>query len=89
MNQETLYAQINLDEPWNSSQNKPFADSLVSVYQCPSDPDMSLNYVAIVGPQSVFQSSDGVSMSDITDGSSNAIVVVEALMPGVTWMEPL
>jgi len=101
MEQKTLYDQIRLDEPWDSEYNRQFHDTLISVFRCPSGsslellkrakPDLKTDgnccYSVVIGPETAFSGSEAVSCDDITDGTSNTILVVERLMP-VCWMDP-
>ena len=66
-------------------------DSSPSVYQCPSAglAEGHTTYLAIVDPESCFSGSESVSLSDITDGSSNTLLVLEtAPQDSVPWMSP-
>jgi len=90
--QSPLYSQIKLDEPWDSPNNRRFADTILSVFSCPSDGDAisaNTDYMVIVGPGTIFQGKDPVSFRDVTDGTSNTLAVVEVHDSGVSWMAPV
>lgn len=92
MEQQALYSQINLNEPWDSPSNRPLADRGISIYRCPSATNASpavTNYMVIVGDNTAFPGDTGANLSSFTDGTSNTVLVVEVLNPlGTSWMEP-
>ncbi|HVW37916.1 MAG TPA: hypothetical protein VHB99_11450, partial [Pirellulales bacterium] len=53
-----------------------------------ANPGTLTDYVAIVGPETIWQANRGATFDEITDGSSNTIAIVEAAGLGVNWMEP-
>jgi len=101
LEQNVLYAQIRLNEPWDSEHNRQFHDALISVFRCPSGclperfkreiPDLIIDgncyYSVVVGPETPFIGSQPMPLSSISDGTSNTILVVERLLP-VCWMDP-
>lgn len=87
--QEGLYRQIDLDEPWDSPKNQAFNKIQLPNYHCASDPNaVDCSYVAIVGPNSVFQGPTATQIPMITDGTSNTIMIVEVRGNHKSWMEP-
>ena len=90
LEQESLYRQFKLDEPWDSPTNKPLIARMPNVYLCPSDGpnvDGSTRYQVIVGPGSLFEGAKGSAFQDITDGTSNTLLATEAGTP-VEWTKP-
>ncbi len=88
--QQALYEQYNFDEPWDGPNNSLLADVAIPVYQCPSSPagQATTSYLAISGPGTVFDNEKGSRVSDITDGTSNTIMVAEVAGANINWMEP-
>ncbi len=85
-------ASYDLEQPWDSATNLAVAKQMPEVFRCPSDPENMGNktrYMVIVDPRSVFPGSESRKMSEIRDGTSNTVMVVEAAGPGVTWTEPI
>jgi hypothetical protein len=90
LEQQALYDQYKFDEPWDGPNNSRLAQTIVSVYGCPSEGQLSANtsYVAVVGPNTAFQGDQPVKFRDITDGLSNTLMVIDAANTGINWMEP-
>jgi prepilin-type processing-associated H-X9-DG protein len=87
---EPLYREFKLDEPWDSPHNKALVARMPKVYACPSDPatDPTItHYQVIAGPRTLFEGPTGVPISEVTDGTSNTLMVVEAAA-GVPWTKP-
>jgi hypothetical protein len=92
--QEALYNQIRLDEPWDSEHNRQFHDQMPMKYKCPSNPGSPLGkccYSAIAGgifnPATKAGSVTGMKLEDITDGLSNTIAIIE-VKEAFCWMDP-
>jgi prepilin-type processing-associated H-X9-DG protein len=93
--QKPLYDQFRLDEPWDSPANLPLSQTEIYVFCCPSDeasgtpasPGMT-NYLAIVGPWTMWPEAASRSFADFTDGMSNSLAVVEVRDSGIHWAEP-
>ena len=90
LEQQALYSQIRLDEPWDSPHNRQFHSRMPAVYRSPVDPPESNNtdYLVITGPGLIFDGPNAVSLPQISDGSSNTILLVEANARQVNWMKP-
>ena len=89
LGQQTLYAQINLDEPWNSPNNLALSSTPIPVFQCASDPSTQFNYMAITGQGTVFDGDTAIRLRDVVDGSSNTMAIVEVKGMSSNWMEPV
>jgi hypothetical protein len=91
MDQEHLYKNINLNEPWDSPHNKPILDSSSYAFLCPNLPDeneLDTSYVMIVGPDTISDGPHSSSLHDFQDGASNTIFAVEIANSGIHWAEP-
>jgi hypothetical protein len=78
------------DEPWDGPHNRQLHDRTVHVYDCPDDesPDNQTSYVAIVGPGTMWAGTHPCTVSEIADGTSNTIMLVEVRNSGIHWLEP-
>ena len=86
---KTLYDQYRFNEPWDSESNKKVLAQVPEVFRSPYDNSKSTNsgYYALVGPGTVFEGPDGVKIRDITDGTSNTVMIVEAKR-NIPWTKP-
>ena len=88
--QEALYKQVQarraLGQPDQQAADRPDAP----VYPCPSDAPGAAGmtrYQGIAGPGALFEGPQGPPVREITDGTSNTLLVVEAANP-VPWTKP-
>jgi prepilin-type processing-associated H-X9-DG protein len=90
LEENQLYQQYDFNEPWNGPKNSQLAMRMPRVFRCPSDPDdvMETNYLAVVGPETVWHGAEGARVRGIRDGTSNTILVVENAGGKIDWMEP-
>jgi len=91
LDQDSLYKQFRLDQPWDSPHNKALLAKMPAVYAPPgADPgEAGLTwYQGIVGQDAGFERGRGLrGPNDFPDGTSNTLVVVEAGAP-VPWTKP-
>jgi hypothetical protein len=90
-----FYNQYRFDEPWDGPHNLELGRRHSSVWHCASDPfagtqagSMSTNYLAVIGPGAAWNGSTSVSNDDVTDPTSDTIMIVEVQNSGIHWMEP-
>lgn len=92
LEEQALYNQLRLDEPWDSPHNKKVLDSadIPDVFSCPSDPESNndTNYVMVVGPGTISDGPNAVRREEIADGPEVTILVVEMANSGIHWAEP-
>jgi len=86
-----LYAQYDFNEPWDGPNNRLLADLISNVYRCPSDPGSPVEtcFMVITGPGTMFEGTEGTKIPDVTDGTSNTLLIVEVAGSGTNWMEPV
>ncbi len=90
--EEALYKQFKLDEPWDSEHNLKLAKNMPKVYFHPKankPGDNKTHYRLFFGKGAAFELNKGYSMGAIAnmDGLSNTLMVVEAEDP-VVWTNP-
>ncbi|HEY1859310.1 MAG TPA: DUF1559 domain-containing protein [Gemmataceae bacterium] len=78
--QDNLYKEFHLDEPWDSEHNKKLIPRMPKIYQSSTKlPEGGLTtYFVPVGDSTIFPGKDAVSFKDITDGTSNTVLLVDA-----------
>ncbi|MDC0937021.1 DUF1559 domain-containing protein, partial [Pirellulales bacterium] len=95
VDQEDLYDQFRLDEPWDSAHNQQLIAQMPEVY---ADPNRSARrtagegrttFVVPTGPDTVFAGHKGMMLKEITDGMSSTVMIVEVVPDrAVTWSQP-
>lgn len=92
LNQEKLYREFHLDEPWDSPHNKELIKKIPEFYQQPrrAEIDGKTTFLALVHADSAF-TADLMKLREnsFRDGAANTIVVVEADPDrAVVWTKP-
>lgn len=93
--QQALYEQFKLDEPWDSEHNKKLLAKMPDIFQNLerlSKGATTTHYQVIVGPDTdpsaMFRTQcERVKFRQITDGLSNTILIAESAAP-VPWTKP-
>ncbi len=89
--QEALYKEFHLDEPWDSEHNKKLIERMPKTYRSPASnapPEMT-TYLTVRGKDTMFPGAKGIGVADVTDGLSNTIMIVEASdKKAVIWTKP-
>lgn len=93
LEQESLYKEFKLDQPWDSPHNIKLLPRMPMVFNLPGA-DAKQRYLTFyrtfVGPGTLYPNPDGSStykIDDVPDGTSNTIFVVEA-GEAVPWTKP-
>jgi uncharacterized protein (TIGR03067 family) len=88
--QAELYKEFKMDEPWDSPHNKKLLEKIPPVY-APLSGDAKQPYFTyyqvFTGPGTVFEGEMKIRFSQIPDGTSNTILIVEA-GEAVPWTKP-
>lgn len=103
IDEQALYEQFHLDEPWNSEHNRPLLERMPLTFACPSatsGPGIT-RYLLLDGPGTAFETSRlvagegagarvrGVKLVDLPADSSKTLMIVEAPSDrAVAWTKP-
>jgi hypothetical protein len=90
--EEALYREFRLDEPWDSPHNLRLLARMPKVYSTPhppaKGPAYTTSYKVFVGKGAAFERGHRLKLpDDFPDGTSNTILVIEAGDP-VPWTKP-
>jgi hypothetical protein len=95
LEEEGVYNEFHLDEPWDSPHNIALLPRMPRIYALPPrkmaklnmPPDHTICHV-FVGRQAAFEGKEGLHFpADFPDGTSNTIMIIEAGKP-VPWTKP-
>ena len=86
--EQRLYQEFHLDEPWDSPHNLPLLNKVPYVYASTVLPEerRMTHYQVIVGSGTPFEK-EGLTWDDFPDGRSNTILIVDAV-EAVPWTKP-
>jgi hypothetical protein len=91
LNEEKLYKEFHLDEPWDSEHNKTLLEKMPKVFapvRGKTKEPHATYYQAIVGPGAGFEERQRPRFpASFTDGTSNTIMLAEAA-EAVPWTKP-
>lgn len=89
--QQALYTQFKLDEPWDGPNNIRLLPRMPAIYKLPGDnntPPDHTHYQVLVGNGAAFDKTRGHNIpKDFPDGLANTILIVEAAN-AVPWTKP-
>ncbi len=91
--QNDLYKQFHLNEPWDSEHNRQLVPQMPATYASPDDEELKnqglTRYVVPVGTGMAFDGQAGIKLTDFQDGTSNTIMALEvAAAAAVEWTKP-
>ena len=92
LEQQALYEQFHLNEPWDSEHNKKLIEQMPAIYQT-TDDKTKTTLVVFVGPRSgvrtPFTDQGGRRLAEFIDGPRNTLLMVEAAEKhAVPWTKP-
>ncbi|WP_254508759.1 DUF1559 family PulG-like putative transporter [Anatilimnocola floriformis] len=91
--QEALFKEFHLDEPWDSEHNRKLIPFMPEIYLDPVHPEIAVVgktiYAVPVGEKSAFSVPGGIKFASIVDGTSNTIMTVTLpAESAVIWTKP-
>jgi hypothetical protein len=90
MDEDELYKKFNLAEAWDSDTNKKLIEEMPKIYTPVRAKTKEKGFTFLQGfdgADTVFEAGKKNKLTDITDGCSNTIAVLEAHDP-VVWTQP-
>ncbi|MSU77990.1 MAG: DUF1559 domain-containing protein [Gemmataceae bacterium] len=89
IDQGALYQQFDLTQPWDHPTNKRLIANMPHIYIVPGSDEKKgmTHYRVLVGPTTMFEANQKISLVSVTDGSSNTLMVVEAAEATI-WTRP-
>jgi hypothetical protein len=92
LEEEKLYKDFKLDEPWDSPHNIRLLDKRPLIYAPPARREHKIppthTYIHVfTGRNTPFESREGHSIGDIKDGTANTLLIIEGGKP-VPWTKP-
>ncbi|MDB5392422.1 MAG: hypothetical protein JWM11_8068 [Planctomycetaceae bacterium] len=91
------YKNYDRSRTWNDLPNSKLAQRQLDVFSCRSVPEAQRRnengefytaYATLIGPNTVFPDGEGLALRQISDGTSNTILVSEACGQQILWTEP-
>ena len=90
--EKKLYLRYRWNEPWNGPNNRRLLAERPSFYECHHAkgviPKQNSSYVAVVGEETAWPPNGSRSLGEMTDGTSNSVLVVEVKDAGIPWLAP-
>ena|GEM_PF-4325774 len=91
IDQANLYQQFQLDQPWDSEHNKPLLAKMPEVFRSVGI-EVQSGYTCLQAPSgkgTIMEGGVGRRFSDITDGTSNTVLLVQTdPSRAVPWTRP-
>ncbi len=89
LDQQALHSKYSFDQTWDQEGNRDLLPLRPAAYVCPEVMgNTRTSYQAVVGLQTAWPYDQSASFMDITDGSSNTIILLDVHSPEVEWTNP-
>ncbi|MCA9186785.1 MAG: M56 family metallopeptidase [Pirellulaceae bacterium] len=87
LEQQGIYDQYRMNEPWDSEHNKQLLENIPSVYRSPSDNRAGpfASYFAPIGGDTIM--AKATKVNEVEDGTSKTILVLESVQ-NIPWTKP-
>ena len=89
LDEKDLHEQYKYSEPWDGPNNSKLLNKMPTVYRDPGLTGGSdhTSYFVPMGEETIFDASKGTTVSEITDGTTRTILVIETKRP-IPWTKP-
>ncbi len=88
---QDLFDRYKMDEPWDSDHNRTLIKDGADVFRVPNGEERNApdacEYFLVTGPSTLFDGKSTPRASDVRDGTTNTIGLVEAQRP-IPWTKP-
>lgn len=91
LEEHELYEEYDFSQPWDSEANQRLAGRMPKVFALHGEYTpgrVTTNYLAVVGPDTLWPGASPRQPDDITDDPATTILIVENVGAEVHWMEP-
>ncbi len=92
LDEQPLFKQFHLDEPWDSEHNKPLIAKMPDVFKSTGGKPLAeghTRYVVPFGKDTIFEGDKGIRPEDIPDGMSNTVLILAVgADKSVVWTKP-
>ena len=93
LDQQELYNQFHLDEPWDSPHNKSLISKMPAVFACPSSKHAASEgktcYLVPHGERTILSGKQGGRLQDVFDGTTRTMMAAEmGDDAAVIWSKP-
>ena len=92
LDQQNLYRQFHIDEPWDSPHNRALIAKMPKVYRTAGhthEDQHKTCFLVSLGETTLFPGRKTVSLRQVVDGTSNTIMLVQvAAEHAVVWTKP-
>ena len=96
VDEQALYDQFHLDEPWDSPHNKKLIEQMPEAYRSPHSKAKAgkTTYLGVGGADGIFVRPQpggmtGIGIREVTDGTSNTVITVEVTdKRAINWTRP-
>jgi len=90
LDEDKLFASYDMSKPWDDPNNQSIIGKMPDVYLCPTERDITdeASYMVITGEEYLFHQDQTRKPSEIKDGKSSTLMVVEVVKSGIQWTEP-